>query len=144
MGRQELDKLVKIGKLKVEPGARAEFDGLFGSAKKKLADSRNESLAPESRFDLAYNASHAFALAALRQSGYRSNNRYVVFQALVHTLDGLDPTVSRVLAKCHNERNLAEYEGRTEVDEKLLDAMIESTAKLEKAVSALDPPPAAN
>jgi hypothetical protein len=29
------------------------------------------------------------------------------------------------------------------VDEKLLDALIESTAKLEKAVSALDPPPAA-
>jgi hypothetical protein len=62
---------------------------------------------------------------------------------LVHTLEGLDPTVSRVLAKCHNERNLAEYEGRTEVDDKLLVALIECTTKLEKAVLALDPPPAA-
>jgi len=102
-----------------------------------LADSRNEDLSPESRFDLAYNSSHAFALAALRQNGYRSNDRYVVFQA---SLEGLDPTVSRVLAKCHNERNLAEYEGRTEVDDKLLAALIECTTKLEKAVLALDPP----
>jgi hypothetical protein len=143
MGRQELDNLVKIKKLKVEPGARAEFDGLVDSARKRLVDSRNEDLSPESRFDLAYNSSHAFALAALRQNGYRSDDRYIVFQALVHTLEGLDPTVSRVLAKCHNERNLAEYEGRTEVDDKLLAALIECTTKLEKAVLALDPPPAA-
>ena len=51
--------------------------------------------------------------------------------------------ISRVLAKCHNERNLAEYEGRTEVDDKLLAALIECTTKLEKAVLALDPPPLA-
>jgi hypothetical protein len=114
MGKQELDNLVRIKKLKVEPGARGEFDGLVDSAKKRLADSRNEDLSPESRFDLAYNSSHGFALAALRQNGYRSDDRYVVFQALVHTLEGLDPAVSRVLAKC--------------------------TTKLEKAVLTLDPP----
>jgi len=41
MGRQELDNLVKIKKLKVEPGVRAEFEGLVDSARKRLADSRN-------------------------------------------------------------------------------------------------------
>lgn len=46
----------------------------------------NATLAIESRFDLAYNAAHALALAALRARGYRSDNRYVVFQALPHTL----------------------------------------------------------
>jgi hypothetical protein len=142
MAKQELDNLVRIGKLKVEPGARKEFDGLVDSARKRLADSRNEDLTPESRFDLAYNASHALALAALRQNGYRSQDRYVVFQALVHTL-GVDAAISRVLARCHNERNLAEYEGRTEVDEKLLADLIDCTTKLEKAVSALKPPGAA-
>ena len=64
MTRQELDNLVKIGQLKSEPPTRAEFDGMVDSAKKRLADARNESLAPESRFDLAYGAAHGFALAA--------------------------------------------------------------------------------
>jgi len=71
----ELDNLFAIGKLKAEPGTRAEFIGLVDSAKKRLADARNVSLADESRFDLAYNAAHGLALAALRNKGYRSENR---------------------------------------------------------------------
>jgi RNase P/RNase MRP subunit POP5 len=75
-------------------------------------------LFPSSRFDLAYNAAHAFALAASRLNGYRPENRYVVFQALSHTLGldakGLDAKIWRVLAKCHNGRNLAEYEAHSE------------------------------
>lgn len=54
---------------------------------------RNEGLARENRFDLAYNASHALALAALRYNGYRSENRYLVFQALVHTV-GMEPPLA--------------------------------------------------
>lgn len=56
MSKPELDNLVKIGKLKREPPTREEFEGLVGSARKRLADARNEGLAPESRFDLAYRA----------------------------------------------------------------------------------------
>src|SRR5271156_6304190 len=139
MTKLELDNLVKIGQLKSEPGTRAEFDGMVASAKKRLADARNESLAPESRFDLAYGAAHGFALAALRHKGYRSENRFTVFQALAHTVDGLDPLAIRIFAKSHNERNLAEYEGRTEVDERLLAEMIRYTIELQKAVLALKP-----
>ena len=139
MSKQELDNLVKIGTLKAEPGTLAEFSGLLGSGRKRLADARNESLADESRFDLAYGAAHALALAALRQHGYRSENRYAVFQALAHTTD-LDAKIWRVLAKCHNERNLAEYEGRSEIDERLLADLIDCATKLEAAVLALDPP----
>src|SRR6266851_2080399 len=91
MSKQELENLVKIGQLKPEPATCTEFDGMFNSAKKRLADARNESLASESRFDLAYGAAHGLALAALRQKGYRSENRFTVFQALTHTVDGLDP-----------------------------------------------------
>jgi hypothetical protein len=140
MTKRELDNLVKIGQLKSEPGTRAEFDGMVASARKRLADARNESLAPESRFDLAYGAAHGFALAALRQKGYRSENRYTVFQALVHTVEGLDPVAVRIFAKCHNERNLAEYEGRTEVDERLLKELIRYAADLQKAIAVLPPP----
>jgi hypothetical protein len=58
----------------------------------------------ESRFDLAYNAAHGLCLAALRWHGYRSNYRYIVFQVLPHTL-GVEPSVWRVLANCHDVRN---------------------------------------
>jgi hypothetical protein len=139
MSKEELDNLVKIGQLKAEPGTQAEFDGLVDSARKRLADARNEKLSFESRFDLAYNAAHAFALAALRRHHYRSGNRYVVFQVLPHTL-GLDARIWRVLAKCHDRRNLAEYEGHFEVDEQLLNDLIDCTTRLEEAVAALGPP----
>jgi hypothetical protein len=139
MSIPELDNLVRIGKLKVERATRAEFDGFVKSAKSRLADARNEDLSSDSRFDLAYNASHAFAVAALRHKGYRSEDRYVVFQALPHTV-GLDATAVRVFAKAHNERNLAEYEGRTEIDEKLLADLLRCATQLEKAVGALKPP----
>ena len=104
MTSKELENLAKTGKLKVEPGDQLEFEGLLQSARARLADARIETLAIESRFDLAYNASHALALATLRWSGYRSESRYLVFQCLQHTV-GLGPEVWRVLSLCHDRRN---------------------------------------
>jgi len=83
----------------------------------RLKDGLNSSLSLESRFDLAYNAAHAMCLASLRWHGYRPSNRYIVFQLLPHTL-GLGPEVWRVLSKCHDIRNLGEYEGDLNVDER--------------------------
>src|SRR5712671_1626028 len=140
MGKQELENLVKARQIKPEPPTRTEFDGMLNGARKRLADAQNEDLAAESRFDLAYGAAHGFALAALRQKGYRSENRFTVFQVLTHTVDGLDPVAVRIFAKSHNECNLAEYEGRTEVDERLLAELIRYTIELQKAVLALEPP----
>ena len=107
MTSAELENLVRIGKLKREPPAATEISGLIRSGERRLVDAQKESLSLESRFDLAYNAAHALALAALRRLGYRSENRYLVFQALPHTL-GVLPEVWRVLAKGHERRNLAE------------------------------------
>jgi hypothetical protein len=45
----------------------------------RLKDTQTPGLSLDSRFDLAYNAAHAFSLAALRWHGYRSENRYIVF-----------------------------------------------------------------
>jgi len=50
------------------------------------------------------------------------------------------PAIWRVLAKAHNDRNLAEYEGYSEVDEQLLSDLFDCTAKLEAEVLKLDPP----
>src|SRR5258706_15239083 len=86
MGKQELDNLVKIQRLKAESPARSEYTGMVVSARKRLVDAQREDLDPDSRFDLANGAAHRLALAALRREGYRSENRITVFQTLVHTL----------------------------------------------------------
>ena len=139
MSKEELDNLVRINRLKAEPGSRGEFAGMVNSARTRLTDAQNESLDPDSQFDLAYGAAHRLALAALRHQGYRSENRITVFQTLVHTL-GSDSADVQIFLKAHNERNLAEYEGRMEIDEGLLADLIRCTKKLEKAVAKLDPP----
>jgi len=132
-----LAKLAELGHLKAEAYSEPEFRSLVDSARKRLADAKNETLSPESRFDLAYNASHSLALAALRSQGYRSKkSRALVFQALAHTV-GMDAAKWRVLSKCHDLRNLAEYEGQTDVDERLLTDLLRITTELETAVIRL-------
>jgi len=130
---EPLDNLVKIGKLKAEPYAKSEFNGMVESAGKSLKDSRNSDLDPENRFHLAYRESHLYALAALRAAGYRSQDRITVFQTLVHTV-GLPVAKMRVLVQCHNDRNVSEYEGRTDVDLKLLAELTAITAELANLV----------
>ena len=119
-----LENLAGTGKpLAAEPTDAAEFAGLLRSGRARLVDARNTSLALESRFDLAYNAAHALCLAALRHQGYRARHRYIVFQVLPHTL-GLGPEVWRVLDKCHHMRNVAEYEGELDLDERIVSDLV--------------------
>ena len=66
MTSQQFKNLVDIGQLKEEPGDQSEFDGLVHSGRSRLNDARLDVLSIESQFDLAYNAAHALALAALR------------------------------------------------------------------------------
>jgi len=139
MTSSELENLLRIGKLKREPPSAPEFEGLLRSGRARLADAANAALAPDSRFDLAYNAAHALALAALRRLGYRSENRYLVFQTLPHTL-GLPVATWRVLAKCHEWRNRSEYEGVFDVDDRLLSELITAARTLLAAVQTLEPP----
>ena len=93
MSHPRLDNLVRIGRLKAEPAAESELQGLVRSGTHRLDDAARESLSLESRFDLACNAGHALALAALRLRGYGSESRYLVFQCL---------------EQAHRKRNLAE------------------------------------
>ncbi|KJC43172.1 hypothetical protein UB31_11040 [Bradyrhizobium sp. LTSP849] len=139
MSKAALDNLVKIERLKAEPPTQSEYQGMLTAARSRLKDAQNEDLDSDSRFDLAYGAAHRLALAALRREGYRSENRITVFQTLVHTL-GTNAADVQILLKAHNERNLAEYQGRLEIDEKLLTDLIRCTKTLETAVAKLDPP----
>lgn len=72
MTSTELQNLARIGQLKPEDPDRAEFLGLVESGRTRLKDARIPSLSSESRFDLAYNATHALCLAALRWHGCRA------------------------------------------------------------------------
>jgi hypothetical protein len=84
---------------------------------------------------LAYNAAHALALAALRRMGYRATNRYLVFQALPHTL-GLAAPIWRVLARAHEQRNLTEYGGALGIDDRLVEGVIDACDKVLAAIEA--------
>ncbi len=116
MSLPALDNLVHIGQLKAEPRSDAEVRRLLAMARTRLVDAQVASVSQEGRFISAYNAAHAAALAALRWHGYRSENRYMVFQVLTHTLNWPAPCW-RVLDAAHQKRNLAEYEGFLEVEE---------------------------
>lgn len=116
MSLPALDNLVRIGQLKAEPRNEAEIERMLAMARSRLTDAGQTNISLEGRFTSAYNAAHAAALAALRWHGYRSENRFTVFQSLTHTLNW--PAHRwRVLDAAHQKRNMAEYEGFLEVEE---------------------------
>jgi len=137
MPLDKLDNLVKIGQLKHEPPDQNEFDGMVASAEIRLNDAKLGGLSQDGKFTLAYGAAHALSLAAMRWHGYRSENRYLVFQCLEQTL-GLEAAKWRVLDQCHKRRNIAEYEGHLEIDSQLLNELIEITTELLELVKDLD------
>jgi hypothetical protein len=130
-----LENLVGKG-LHPEPLDATEFSRLVKAGLRRLADAQKPANALESRFDLAYGAAHALSLAALRRAGYRPSNRYLVFQLLPQTL-GLGPEVWRVLDKCHGLRNVGDYEGALDVDERLVADLIQACKAVAAALGKL-------
>lgn len=140
MPLEALVNLHRIGQLKSEPRDVQEFDRLLKMATSRLSDAKLKNLSNEGRFTSAYSAAHAAALAALRWHGYRSENRFTVFQCLAHTL-GWPPHQWRVLDAAHQKRNLAEYEGYWDIEESaiselcnLLPELISATEKLKTKI----------
>lgn len=132
-----LDNLCGPNKpLALEPPDAQECAGLKRSGLARLRDAARPELSLHSRFDLAYNAAHAICLAALRRHGYRPRHRYIVFQVLPHTLN-LGPEVWRVLDKCHNVRNVGEYEGGLDVDARLVADLLAACQAVADAISRI-------
>lgn len=59
-----------------------------------------------------------------------------MFQCLPETL-GLKPEQWRVMALCHERRNVAEYEGLLEIEEKLISDLIQVAEVVLQKVTAL-------
>jgi len=121
------------GPLATEPPDLGEYTGLKRSGLTRLNDAQITGLSLEGQFDLIYNASHSLCLAALRWRGYRAKHRYIVFQVLPHTLN-LGPEVWRVLSKGHDIRNLGEYEGDLNVDERLVSDLLTACKAVANAI----------
>lgn len=124
-----LENLLRIKQLHHEPPDPREIKNLITAAIDRINDAQISSLSYASRFDLAYNSSYGFALAALRRAGFRTDKRYLVFQCLIHTTLLCKSTV-RIFSICHEKRNLAEYEGHFEKDMQLLKELIKATLEL--------------
>src|SRR5688572_26224924 len=139
-GRKMSSPLDRLKDLTPEAPDAKEFERLKNAAAVRLPAARNAQNSLETRFDAAYHAAHFYCLAALRYHGYRAKKRYIVFQVLPHTL-GLGPEVWRVLAKCHQQRNLAEYQGELDVDERLLLDLLSACDAVRVKVEALAPLP---
>jgi hypothetical protein len=131
---------VRAGKLKAESRNEAEVGRMLAMARTRLRDAKLAGASREGRFTSAYNAAHAAALAALRWHGYRSENRFMVFQCLSHTVNW--PAARwRVLDTAHKKRNLAEYEGVLDVEESSIAELCALVAELIADVAKLVEPP---
>lgn len=136
MSHNALENLAKIGQLKREPASALDIERLLVMAQKYLDDAKRDSNSLEGRFISAYSVGHAAGLAALRWHGFRSENRYLVFQTLQHTV-GWSAVQWRQLDSAHNSRNLAEYEGYLEVEASYVQALITLVAQLLSDVNVL-------
>jgi hypothetical protein len=136
MSLAPLDNLVRIGQLKAEPRSATEVARLLAMARVRLADAGIINISQEGRFSSAYNAAHAAALAALRWHGYRSENRFTVFQCLGHTV-GWPAERWRIFDVAHRKRNLAEYEGFIEIEDSAIEELRVLSADLIAAVATM-------
>jgi hypothetical protein len=119
MSTEPLANLARIGQLKTEAPSHDEVHRMLVQAKTRWADAQLSHASVDGRFTSVYGAAHAAALAALRWHGYRSENRFIVFQCLPHTL-GWAAQRWRVFDAAHQKRNLAEYEGFLDIEESLV------------------------
>lgn len=129
MAIDALDNLVRVGQLKSEAADHAEARRMVLLARTRWTDAQQANVSIDGRFASVYGAAHAAALAALRLRGYRSENRFMVFQCLSHTI-GWSASRWRVLDVAHQKRNLAEYEGFLDIEESMVVELIDLVQEL--------------
>lgn len=123
--------------MRVEKCSPDEVQGLLASAAAFLSDARRRENSEATRFNIAYEAAHALALAALRANDLRPaqgpGHRAIVFNVLDATTTA--PTsISVPLAKAHDKRNKLTYDGLATFSRTELQEVIEAVEALEKIV----------
>jgi len=136
-GMTKLANLTRAGQLAAEPTSADEIARLLKGADDQLRDSGVKSLSAAGRFMLAYNATHALALAALRAEGYRPSasqgHRKLIFQVLEATA-GAPRELWVALDRYHDRRNAAEYQGASAATQAEAKDLVELATRLQKLV----------
>lgn len=127
----------KVGSLHAEPSSSEELDRLFSGADERLQDAQAGKLSASGRFTLAYEASHGFALVALRAHGYRptqsKGHRKVLFDVLDSTV-AAPAALASALARYHDRRNRITYDGMFIATQAEADDLVKQVAALRDLV----------
>lgn len=141
-----LENLVERKLLREEKGAPEEIQGLLVSAADFLADAKRRENSAATRFNVAYEAAHAVALAALRACNLRPaqgpGHRAIVFNLLDATTTARS-AVWVPLTKAHDKRNKLTYDGLTTFSEAELEELVECAGALytivEESIASTQP-----
>ncbi len=123
--------------LKPHTTSRSEIASLLAITERDLSDAARDSISPDSRFGIAYNAALKLCTILVYSSGYRAErarHHYMTIQAMPLIL-GKDWTdEARYLDTCRNKRNIADYEYVGNVTEHDVEELIGFVRELRAAV----------
>jgi hypothetical protein len=133
-----LNNLHRIGQLEEHEPDATQVRRMLKSAERSIADARQESISPESRFDVAYRAITQLSMVALWVNGFqptksRTGHHQTMIQSLVHTIE-LDRDQVLLLDTFRVKRNAIDYTGE-DVDEASVDECIGAVSSLFNTVS---------
>jgi len=127
-----LDNMVGRG-LEQADSDRAEIARYLTKIRRKLADSRKDSISLDSRFDIAFEALLQIALVSLRANGYRTTSdaghQQLAIQLLPKSI-GIDPSELRTLDEYRKRRSAGLYEADFDPSEDEVKAVISTVSSL--------------
>lgn len=128
-----LQNLSKIGQLEAHDTNSAQVRRMLESAKRGIADARQQAVSRETRLDAAYRAVMQLSMVALWANGFRParsrpGHHQTMIQSLVHSVE-LDRDRMLLLDTFRVKRNAVDYTG-DDVDEASVEACIEAAADL--------------
>lgn len=128
-----LRNLLRTGQLEEHETDSDQVRRMLDSARRSIADAKQDSISQETRFDAAYRAITQICTVALWANGYRtSRNRpghhQVMIQSLVHSV-GLANERVRLLDTFRIKRNAIDYTG-DDVDGASLGECVAATESL--------------
>ena len=127
-----LGDLVGRGLERAESG-RDEIARYLTKIRRKIADSKKDSISLDSRFDIAFEGLLQIALAALRANGYRTTSdaghQQLAIQLLPKSI-GIDPSELRALDEYRKKRSIGLYEANFDPSEEEVKAVTGTLGKL--------------
>jgi hypothetical protein len=128
-----LQNLLRIGQLEEHETNKAQVRQMLESSKRSIADAKQTSISPETRFDAAYRAITQLSMVALWAKGFRPakskpGHHQTMIQSLVHSVE-LDRDRMLLLDTFRVKRNAIDYTG-DDVDETSVEECIRAADDL--------------